>query len=64
MLSNRLEKTLNRAFELTIPSMSIDHDWGKFDLKKVQLFLDWLYKFKIENKVSKAKEIFTNEYLF
>tara|TARA_B100001057_G_scaffold339798_1_gene340623 strand:- start:1115 stop:2020 length:906 start_codon:yes stop_codon:yes gene_type:complete len=55
---------LNRAFELTIPSMSIDHDWGKFDLKKVQLFLDWLYKFKIENKVSKAKEIFTNEYLF
>ena len=55
---------LNRAFELTIPSMSIDHDWGKFDLKKVQLFLDWLYKFKIEKKVSKAKEIFTNEYLF
>lgn len=54
---------LNRAFELTIPSMSIDNDWGKFDLKKVQLFLDWLFKFKIEKKVSKAKEIFTNNYL-
>ena len=28
--------------------MYIDSDWGEMDLDKIQVFLDWLYEFKIE----------------
>ena len=54
---------LNRAFGLTIPSMSVENDWGKFDFKKVELFLDWLKKFKIEKRALVPEEIFTNNYI-
>ena len=43
--------------------MCIDSDWGEMDLKKIQVFLDWLYEFKIEKKLLRAEDIISNNYI-
>ena len=63
LLANEKNINLSKAFELTIPSMSIDSDWGKMDFEKIQVFLDWLYEFKIEKKLLRAQDIISNDYI-
>ena len=63
LLSNEKEINLSEAFDLTIPSMYIDADWGKMDFEKIQVFLDWLYEFKIEKKLLRAEDIISNDYI-
>ena len=48
---------------LSIPSMNIDSDWGEMNLEKIQVFLDWLYEFKIEKKLLRAEDIISNNYI-
>ena len=63
LLSSEKEINLSKAFDLTIPSMKLETGWGKMDLAKIQVFLDWLYNFKIEKKLLKAEDIASNQYI-
>ena len=63
LLANEKDINLSKAFDLTIPSMYIDSDWGEMDLDKIQVFLDWLYEFKIEKKLLRAEDIISNNYV-
>ena len=63
LLANEKDINLSKAFDLSIPSMCIDSDWGEMDLKKIQVFLDWLYEFKIEKKLLRAEDIISNNYI-
>ena len=63
LLANEKDINLSKAFDLTIPSMCIDSDWGEMDLEKIQVFLDWLYEFKIEKKLLRAEDIVSNNYI-
>ena len=63
LLANEKDINLSKAFDLTIPSMYIDSDWGEMDLDKIQVFLDWLYEFKIEKKLLRAEDIISNNYI-
>ena len=38
LLANEKDINLSKAFDLTIPSMYIDSDWGEMDLDKIQVF--------------------------
>ena len=42
--------------------MNYGRNWGEFDFKKVQIFLDWIKHTKIEKKIIKVNDIITNEY--
>tara|TARA_B100000886_G_scaffold116792_1_gene78550 strand:- start:58 stop:960 length:903 start_codon:yes stop_codon:yes gene_type:complete len=58
------EKNINleKCYDLSIPSMNCGRNWGEFDFKKVQIFLDWIKHTKIEKKIIKVNDIITNEY--
>jgi ABC-type nitrate/sulfonate/bicarbonate transport system substrate-binding protein len=46
---------------MTSPSYGNPEEWGKMDLKKVQTFLDWLRKHKLERTKLKANQLVTNK---
>ena len=64
LLSSEKEINLSKAFDLTIPSMKLETGWGKMDLAKIQVFLNWLYNYKIEKKLLKAEDLVSNQYIF
>jgi ABC-type nitrate/sulfonate/bicarbonate transport system substrate-binding protein len=48
---------------MTSPSYGGSETWGEMDLKKVQQFLDWLRKNKLERTRLKAEDLITNNLL-
>jgi hypothetical protein len=54
---------LKRALELTAPSFGDEKNWGQFDERIVQSFLDWIYEKNLETSRLGLSEIVSNEYV-